>query len=253
MQLPDITPPLVLNRATRLSSAPAELWQISLASSANFAFNSYLLIGEKTALVHTGKPSLATALLAHLPVLLANRPLDYVLCSHVEADESGALSQLQQVYPALQLVCNKIAAISFSEMVPLPLTVLKDGESLSLGGLNLQLLNTPHFPHNWDGHLWYEPTQQWLFSSDYASQPGLLAPVVTSNDSAAMLAFMATGFIAHATEVLVAMNRLALLPVQLLATMHGPATQGPAASEVLQDLAAAWQQSCQQQFQSLCT
>ena len=159
---------LCLERSTQLRP---DLWQISTADSAHFAFNCYVITAEKTALIHTGKPS----------------------------------------------------------------------QFLDLGAYQLRLINTPHFPHNWDGHLWYETQHKWLFSSDYCSLGGIHPAVVDEPLTYEMLTFMQQGgFIAYGSSVSKVTQQLAQLPVSLIATMHGPATQGEACNQLLRRLHNAW-------------
>lgn len=229
---------LCLERSTQLRP---DLWQISTADSAHFAFNCYVITAEKTALIHTGKPSQFLATLSLLKEILLGKTLDYVLFSHVEADECGALAALLHAYPQCQVVCNKVAAISLKEMLQQPPLILTDQQVLDLGAYQLRLINTPHFPHNWDGHLWYETQHKWLFSSDYCSLGGIHPAVVDEPLTYEMLTFMQQGgFIAYGSSVSKVTQQLAQLPVSLIATMHGPATQGEACNQLLRSLHNAW-------------
>lgn len=234
---------MLLARSTQIA---ANLWQFTTATNSHFAFNCYLIVGDKTALIHTGKPSQFNQMLKLLEQALAGQTLDYVLFSHVEADECGALATLFTQFQNCQVVCNKVAAISLNEMLQNPPRVLKDGESLSLGQYQLTLLDTAHFPHNWDGHLWYCQELACLFSSDYCSLGGIHPPTVQEDLSQQMLAFMEQGnFITHGAGISQITERLAHLPVQLIATMHGPATQGHAAASVLKNIHNAWLKKAQ--------
>jgi flavorubredoxin len=158
-------------------------------------------------------------------------PLDklrWTTCSHVEADESGALNQwlaaAANATPAHgQVGCN----IWLTDMADRKPQVLKDNETLDLGDKKVRWLDTPHVPHNWDAGLIYEETTGTLFSSDLFTQFGA-CPATTSSDivEPAIATEKAVPFMPLTPQAAPTLRRLAALKPRTIALMHGPTFQG---------------------------
>lgn len=210
------------------------IFRLTLASQSHFEFSQFLILDEKNCLVHAGKEVLFEPLKQMVQDKLAGRNLDYIVFSHVEADESGAANEWLKLYPTAQVVCNKIANINLEDFLIRPAHILKDGESLRLGFRSLQLINTPHFPHNWDAHMWFETTESILFSSDFCCQGGNAEPVVETDISAAIIDFYAKGgFIPYGKTTNENVQRLLLLPIKMIAPMHGSVIAGNVCKTIL--------------------
>ena len=165
------------------------IFRLTIAPTPHFEFSQFLILDEKTCLIHAGKEVLFEQLKEMVQKKLAGRQLDYIVFSHVEADESGAVNKWLATYPNAKVACNKIANISLEDFLIRPAQILKDGELLSLGANNLQLIDTPHVPHNWDAHMWFETTNKILFSSDFCCQGGNCDPVVETDISQSIIDF----------------------------------------------------------------
>jgi len=208
--------------------------RICLAPSDKFEFNHFLCTDKTTCLIHAGKKSLFPALYAEVKSILGQRKLDKIIFSHVEADETGAMNQWLTAEPSCMAFCNRTANISLDDMILRPATILKHGESLNLGGFDLHMIETPHFPHNWDAHLWFESTHGILFSSDFCAQGGI-CPAITDQDIHADIIkyYSNNGFMAYGTWTNAALAKLAALDIKLIAPMHGSSLRA-AAQDVLQ-------------------
>lgn len=212
------------------------VFRLTLAPKPHFEFSQFLIIDEKTCLVHAGKESLFEPLKEMVQIKLGNKKLDYIVFSHVEADESGAVNKWLQLYPEAQVVCNKVANINLEDFIIRPAQILKDGEAISLGKKSLQLINTPHFPHNWDAHMWFETSQKILFSSDFCCQGGNCEPVVETNVSDSIIDFYTKGgFIPYGKTTNETVARLKQLPIDIIAPMHGSVIMGPQVNKAVLD------------------
>jgi len=70
-------------------------------------YNSYLVIGEKIALIDTVKAFYLTDLVSKIRRLLGeDRPIDYLVVNHMEPDHSGSIKILKKLYPDLKIICN---------------------------------------------------------------------------------------------------------------------------------------------------
>ena len=162
-------------------------------------------------------------------------PLDrlrWTTCSHVEADESGALNQWLAAAPNAtpahgQVGCN----IWLTDMADRPPRVLKNDEVLDLGGKKVRWLDTPHVPHNWDAGVIYEETTGTLFSSDLFTQMGPATPTSEADIVGPAIAtekavpYMPVTPLAEPT-----LRRLAGLKPTTIALMHGPTFKGDGAA-----------------------
>lgn len=211
-----------------------QIYRLTLAPTPHFEFSQFLLLDQKTCLVHTGKISFFEPLREMVQKKLDGRGLDYIVFSHVEADESGAVNKWLDIYPQAQVVCNKTSNISLGDFLIRPARILQDGETLSLGAKTLQLINTPHFPHNWDAHMWFETMHQVLFSSDFCGQGGVCAAVVEDDISATIIDFYVKGgFTPYGKTTNDHVERLAKMPIRTIAPMHGSLIAGNACKIVL--------------------
>ncbi len=115
------------------------------------SYNAYLILGEKkTALIDTVEPEKMEQLLTNLEELKVDK-IDYIISNHAEQDHSGGIPELLKRYPEAKVVTN--AKCKGFEMDLLPLKdedfiVIKEGDTLDLGGKTLKFVMTPwvHWP-----------------------------------------------------------------------------------------------------------
>jgi flavorubredoxin len=189
-----------------------------------FTFNQFLIDADQPLLFHYGQRSLFPLVSAAVKSVIPLAKLRWTTCSHVEGDESGALNQwlaaAPNATPAHGLVgCN----IWLRDMADRDPRVLKNDETIDLGGKTVRWLDTPHVPHNWDAGLIYEETTGTLFSSDLFTQGGP-APVTTTSDivAPAIATEKAVPFMPATPLAAPTLRRLAALKPKTIALMHGP-------------------------------
>lgn len=100
---------------------------------------------------------------------------------------------------------------------------------------------TPHVPHNWESHVFFERETRTLFCGDLCTQLGDGAPV-TEQDllDAAIAAEEMFGQTSMGPAVPAAYRRLADLEPATLAIMHGSSYNGDCA-RLLRDLAEVYE------------
>jgi flavorubredoxin len=191
-------------------------------------FNQFLIDAEQPLLFHYGHRSMFPLISEAVKSVIALDKLAWTTCSHVEADEAGALNQWLAAAPSAtpahgQVGCN-IWLTDMADRKPRP---LKNDEVLDLGGKKVQWLDTPHVPHNWDAGLLYEETTGTLFSSDLFTQFGT-CPATTSGDivDAAIATEKAVPFMPATPQAVPTLRRLAELKPKTVALMHGPSFTG---------------------------
>ena len=80
----------------------------TLAAGAPRLVASYLVKGEKSALVDAGYPSSANSVLSELQVLTdRGLQVDYLIPTHVHLDHAGAVGQLSEAMPKARVLVNE--------------------------------------------------------------------------------------------------------------------------------------------------
>jgi glyoxylase-like metal-dependent hydrolase (beta-lactamase superfamily II) len=136
--------------------------------------------------------------------------------------------------------------LSLQDQLPRPPRPLDDGEVLDLGGAALARrvveIATPHVPHNWESHMFFEQETGTLFLGDLLTQLGN-GPAVTSEDL--LDAAIAAEDLFHQTSLGPAVpatyRRLAELNPTRLAIMHGSSYDGDCAG-LLRAMADVYEQ-----------
>ena len=226
----------------RVDEIADNIFRIALwTDRAPITFNQFVIRDACPTLIHTGHAALFDAVRSQVEHILDPSTLRYIGFSHFEADECGALNPWLRLAPNAEILCGSVAArTSIGDFaVRLPHTVA-DGDTVDLGAHRLQLLETPHFPHNWDAVLWLEPQTGVLFSSDLGTQTGQREAVTEEDRSQEIVDFVRqSGYMAPGVHVTTALSRLRALPITCLAAMHGSAIQGAAIQPLYDALEAA--------------
>lgn len=133
------------------------------------AYNSYLILDEKTALMDTVDARGMEEWERNLQAALDGRKLDFFVISHLEPDHAGSIGRLLELYPDVVIVGN---AKTFN-MLPQFFNValddrsieVREGDTLSLGSHTLNFYMAPmvHWP---EVMVTYESSEKILFSAD---------------------------------------------------------------------------------------
>ena len=114
-------------------------------------YNSYLIRGDKTALVDTSHAKFRALYLDTLKGLIDPTEIDYLIISHTEPDHSGLVKDFLELAPQATVVAAKMAIKFLEDLVHQPFTtqVIKNGEQIDLGqGHVIEFVNAPnlHWP-----------------------------------------------------------------------------------------------------------
>ena len=133
------------------------------------AYNSYLIMDEKTALMDTVDIRGIEEWSRLLEETLDGRKLDYIVVQHMEPDHSGSLQYAIETYPDAIVVGNAktfnyIEQFFGTDISDRKLEV-KEGDTLSLGSHTLTFLMAPmvHWP---EVMVTYESSEKILFAAD---------------------------------------------------------------------------------------
>ena len=158
----------------RVDEIAPQIFRIAVwTGQAPITFNQFIIRDEFPALIHTGHAALFDMVRAQVERLLDPRTLRYISFSHFEADECGALNHWLTLAPRADVCCGSIAArTSIADFALRPPQAIADQGVVELGTHRLHVLETPHFPHNWDAILLYEAHSRTLFGSDLGTHGG---------------------------------------------------------------------------------
>jgi flavorubredoxin/flavin reductase (DIM6/NTAB) family NADH-FMN oxidoreductase RutF len=131
-------------------------------------YNSFLIRGEKTALVDTSHEKFRQLYLDTLKGLINPTAIDYLIISHTEPDHSGLVKDVLQLAPDVTVVGSKVAIQFLEDLVhhPFKRLIVKNGDKLDLGnGHVLKFVNAPnlHWP---DTIFSYDAGTQVMFTCD---------------------------------------------------------------------------------------
>lgn len=131
-------------------------------------YNSFIIRGEKTALVDTSHEKFRKLYLDTLTKLINPTEIDYIVISHTEPDHSGLVKDILQLNPDATVVGSKVALQFLEDMVhqPFKKQIVKNGEVLDLGnGHELEFVSAPnlHWP---DTMFTYDRQTQILYTCD---------------------------------------------------------------------------------------
>ena len=191
-------------------------------------YNSFLIRGEKTALVDTSHEKFRQLYLDILKGQINPADIDYLIISHTEPDHSGLVKDVLELAPKAMVVGAKVAISFLKDLVhrPFESTVVKNGDTLDLGnGHRLEFVSAPnlHWP---DTIFTYDHKTQTLFTCD-AFGMHYCSDALFDEDLEAIspdFRFYYECLMApNARSVLGAMKRMGSLPsFETVATGHGP-------------------------------
>jgi flavorubredoxin/flavin reductase (DIM6/NTAB) family NADH-FMN oxidoreductase RutF len=191
-------------------------------------YNSFIIRGEKVALVDTSHGKFKELYLKTLTGEIDPKTIDYIVISHTEPDHSGLIPDVLELAPQATVVGAKVAIAFLEDLVhrPFERQIVKNGDQLDLGkGHVLEFVNAPnlHWP---DTIFTYDHKTSVLFTCDafglhfcsdasYDEDLEVISPDFRFYYECLMAP--------NARSVLSAMKRMDKLPqVQLVATGHGP-------------------------------
>ncbi len=143
-------------------------FDIEFALQNGTTYNSFLIRGEKVALVDTSHEKFRDLYLDTLKGLIDPAEIDYLIISHTEPDHSGLVKDVLELAPHAVVVGSKVAVQFLDDMVHRPFArqLVKNGDRLDLGnGHEVEFVSAPnlHWP---DTIFSYDHKTQVLFTCD---------------------------------------------------------------------------------------
>ncbi len=186
------------------------------------AYNSYVILDEKTAVTDTVDARFADEWLGNIKAVLGDKAPDYLIIHHMEPDHSSSLRAFCEAYPETVIVGNVktfgMIKAFFGELSNETLTV-KDGETLSLGKHELTFVFAPmvHWP---EVMLSFDSTDKVLFSADAFGKFGALDADEDWACEARRYYFGIVG--KYGAQVQSLLKKATDLPIEIICPLHGP-------------------------------
>jgi flavorubredoxin/flavin reductase (DIM6/NTAB) family NADH-FMN oxidoreductase RutF len=191
-------------------------------------YNSFVIRGEKVALVDTSHEKFRQLYLSLLRQTIDPATIDYLIVSHTEPDHSGLVADVLALAPQATVVASKVAIQFLEDLVhqPFERLVVKNGDNLDLGNdhtLTFVMAPNLHWP---DTIFTHDAKTGILFTCDafgmhYCSDDCFDTDLKTIEPD---FRFYYECLMApNARSVLSAMKRMDELPaITTIATGHGP-------------------------------
>lgn len=143
-------------------------FDVVMYTATGSSYNSYVVKGEKTAVIECVKEAFFDewqARLADAGVDIAS--IDYLVMNHTEPDHSGGMRRLMELAPDMKILCTRPAATLLREITntDLNIQVVGDNEEVDLGGYTLRFISAP-FLHWPDTMFTYIPEMKALMPCD---------------------------------------------------------------------------------------
>jgi flavorubredoxin/flavin reductase (DIM6/NTAB) family NADH-FMN oxidoreductase RutF len=143
-------------------------FDIEFALENGTTYNSFLIRGDKVALVDTSHEKFRQLYLEALTGAIDPAEIDYLIISHTEPDHSGLVADVLRLAPHITVVGAKVAIQFLEDFVhqPFKRLLVKNGDQLDLGqGHRLEFVSAPnlHWP---DTIFTYDHGTQVLFTCD---------------------------------------------------------------------------------------
>lgn len=193
------------------------------------AYNAYLILDQKVALIDTVKITYQDSFLDKIRELLGDKELDYLIVNHMEPDHSGAIKALRALYPRLEIVGNKktVGFLNGFYGIKDGIKVVKDGDQIELGEHKLSFYLTPmvHWPETM---MTYEEKNKVLFSGDaFGGYAALNGSIFADQLDLAFYEeesrrYFSTIVAKYSPMVQKALSKLAGLDTKIIASTHGP-------------------------------
>ena len=192
------------------------------------AYNSYVIIDEKIAVMDTVSADFGEEWLANLENVLGGRKPDYLIIHHMEPDHSANIDKFISAYPEAAVVGNaktfEMIDQFFGRGFCKNKLAVKNGEMLSLGRHELTFLFAPmvHWP---EVMMSYDGADKALFSADAFGKFGALDCQDKEWDCEARRYYM--GIVGkYGMQVQAVLKKAAALDIKMICPLHGPVLTG---------------------------
>ncbi len=188
------------------------------------AYNSYVILDEKIAVMDSVDISFADEWLANIERTAEGRAPDYLVVQHMEPDHSASIMRFVEKYPECKIVSSQKAFTMMKNFFFVDLQTERgiavgEGDTLSLGEHTLTFVTAPmvHWP---EVIMTYDSADKVLFSADGFGKFGALD---TDEDWACEARRYYIGIVGkYGAQVQAVLKKASGLDIKIICPLHGP-------------------------------
>lgn len=189
------------------------------------AYNSYIILDEKIAVMDTVDGAFAEEWLQNVEQVLAGRKPDYLVIQHMEPDHSASIPAFLQRYPETVVVSTAMGFKYMEQFFPeIEIAAEKriiaaNSGTLELGSHTLHFVYAPmvHWP---EVMMTYEASEKILFAADGFGKFGALDVEEDWVDEARRYYIGIVG--KYGAQVQAVLKKASTLDIQMICSLHGP-------------------------------
>ena len=207
-----------------------DLFESQYAVPEGMAYNSYVILDGKVAVLDTADARKGEEWLRNLEEALQGRQPDYLVIHHMEPDHSACVAPVLDKYPGITVVGSAMALKFLGQFLPgrpIPNTLtVKEGDTLPLGTHTLRFLAAPmvHWP---EVMVSLDTATGTLFSADAFGKFGALGKIAFWADEDPDWACEGRRYYfnicgKYGPQVQALLKKLAGEQISTIAPLHGP-------------------------------
>lgn len=200
-----------------------DLFEGQYAVPNGMAYNSYVIMDEKIAVMDTVDANFGEEWMNNLKGAMQGRTPDYLIVQHMEPDHSANIARFADAYPDAKIVASAKAFVMmknfFGTDYPDRQIVVGEGDTLSLGAHTLTFVTAPmvHWP---EVIVTYDSAAKVLFSADGFGKFGALD---VEEDWACEARRYYIGIVGkYGAPVQALLKKAAGLDIERIYPLHGP-------------------------------
>ncbi len=212
-----------------------DLFESQYAVPEGMCYNSYLVEGEKIAVMDSVDKRKTDEWLDKLAAALDGRTPNYLIVQHMEPDHSGSVAAFLQKYPSATIVCSVQAQkfmLQFNDNLKAEIQIVKEGDTIDLGADTVLKFFTAPMVHWPEVIVTYLESEQTLFSADGFGKFGVYdADPDDWACEARRYYFNICG--KYGNNVAALLKKAANLKISRISPLHGPVLEGEKLAEAL--------------------
>ena len=200
-----------------------DLFEGMYAVPNGMSYNSYVILGEKIAVMDTVDANFKNEWLEKIEKVLDGRTPDYLIVQHMEPDHSANILAFVNAYPNVTLVSSQKSFLMMKNYFGTDFAnnrlVVGDGDTLSLGERELIFISAPmvHWP---EVIVTYDKKDKILFSADGFGKFGALD---VQDEWACEARRYYIGIVGkYGVQVQNLLKKLSAYEIQTICPLHGP-------------------------------
>ncbi len=192
------------------------------------AYNSYVILDEKIAVMDTTDRHFTNAWLTNLEDALKGRKPDYLIVHHMEPDHSSGIEAFMEKYPEAKIVATAKAFTMMKNFTGKDYAArgfaVKEGDTLELGSHTLKFITAPmvHWP---EVMMSYDEQDKALFSADAFGKFGALDAVDEEGWACEARRYYFGIVGKYGAQVQTVLKKAAALDIRVICPLHGPVLQ----------------------------